>query len=79
HHATHIDFLIYNRVSKMPVLAVETDGYAYHKADSAQFARDKKKDRILDLYGIALVRLSTTGNNEKKMIIDKLMALLHLN
>lgn len=78
HHATHIDFLIYNKVSKMPVLAIETDGYAYHKADSVQFLRDKKKDRILGLYGIAMIRLSTTGNNEKKLIVDKLMSLLGL-
>ena len=25
--ATHLDFLIYNRISKKPVLAIEVDGY----------------------------------------------------
>ena len=34
--------------------------------------RDIKKDRILELYGIPLVRLSTIGSNEKKIIGDKL-------
>lgn len=29
--AVHLDFLIYNRISKKPVLAVEVDGYEYHK------------------------------------------------
>ncbi len=31
HHNTHIDFLIYNKISKIPLLAVEVDGYKYHK------------------------------------------------
>ena len=69
---THIDFLIYNRVSKQPVLAIETDGYAFHKSGTSQSERDIKKDRILELYGIPLVRLSTIGSNEKKIIGDKL-------
>ena len=61
---THIDFLIYNRVSKQPVLAIETDGYMYHKSGTRQAERDVKKDHILELYGIPLVRLSTIGSNE---------------
>lgn len=74
---THIDFLIYNRVSKQPVLAIETDGYMYHKSGTRQSERDVKKDHILELYGIPLVRLSTIGSNEKKSIVDKLREVLH--
>ena len=66
HPATHIDFLIYNRVSKQPVLAIETDGYSYHKAGTRQSVRDNRKDRILEIYGIPLLRLSTIGSEEKK-------------
>lgn len=73
---THIDFLIYNRVSKQPVLAIETDGYAFHKSGSKQSERDIKKDHILQLYGIPLVRLSTTGSNEKGIIEEKLACIL---
>lgn len=76
---THIDFLIYNRVSKQPVLAIETDGYMYHKSGTRQSERDVKKDHILELYGIPLVRLSTIGSNEKKVIVDKLREVLHLH
>ena len=47
--ATHLDFLIYNRISKKPVLVVEVDGYAFHKDGSAQAERDKMKNHILDL------------------------------
>lgn len=75
---THIDFLIYNRVSKQPVLAIETDGYMYHKSGTRQAERDVKKDHILELYGIPLVRLSTIGSNEKKVVVDKLNEVLHL-
>lgn len=75
---THIDFLIYNRVSKQPVLAIETDGYMYHKSGTRQAERDVKKDHILELYGIPLVRLSTIGSNEKRVVVDKLSEVLHL-
>ena len=76
---THIDFLIYNRVSKQPILTIETDGYTFHKSGTSQSERDIKKDRILELYGIPLVRLSTIGSNEKKVIGDKLSEVLNLH
>ena len=76
---THIDFLIYNRVSKQPVLAIETDGYTYHKSGTRQAERDVNKDHILELYGIPLVRLSTIGSNEKKVVVDRLSEVLHLH
>ena len=72
HPATHIDFLIYNRISKKPVLAVEVDGYEYHKADTAQASRDLLKDHILELYEIPLLRFKTNGSREKEQIVEKL-------
>lgn len=65
---THIDFLLYNRVSKQPVLAIETDGYQHHKAGTTQSVRDIKKNRILATYGIPLLRLSTIGSNERQQV-----------
>lgn len=72
HPATHIDFLLYNRVSKQPVLAIETDGYNYHNSKTTQSARDSRKDRILKIYGIPLLRLSTIGSEEQKRVEEKL-------
>ncbi len=69
---THIDFLLYNRVSKQPVLAIETDGYQYHKSGTKQSVRDEKKNRILATYGIPLLRLSTIGSNERRQVEDAL-------
>lgn len=57
HPATHIDFLIYNRINKKPVLAVEVGGYEYHKEDVEQVSRDLLKDHILNLYEIPFTAL----------------------
>ncbi|WP_298076561.1 AAA domain-containing protein [uncultured Alistipes sp.] len=74
--ATHLDFLIYNRVSKRPVLAIETDGFQFHKQGTRQSERDQMKDRILDRYGLPLLRLSTTGTDEEAKIHTQLTELL---
>ena len=72
HPVPHIDFLLYNRISKKPVLAIEVDGYEYHKADTEQASRDLLKDHILDLYQIPLLRLKTNDSREREQIIEKL-------
>lgn len=69
---THLDFLIYNKLSKYPVLAIEVDGYAYHKEGSRQSERDKIKDNVLKKYGLPLLRFATNGSNEKEILMDKL-------
>lgn len=70
--ATHLDFLIYNRISKKPVLAIEVDGYEYHKKDTAQASRDLLKNHIMELYEIPLLRFMTNGSGEKEKIIEVL-------
>ena len=47
-----MDFLIYNRIGKNPILAIEVDGYVYHKQDAVQAHRDLLKNKILKLYNI---------------------------
>ena len=72
HHNTHIDFLIYNKISKIPLLAVEVDGYKYHKEDNKQKERDILKNNILYKYNIPLIRLTTNGSREESIIRSKL-------
>ncbi len=72
HPSTHLDFLIFNHVSKKPVLAVEVDGFHYHKQGTAQAERDKLKNHILDVYGIPYVRFSTNGSGEHEKLIELL-------
>ena len=72
HHNTHIDFLIYNKISKIPLLVIEVDGYKYHKKGSKQKERDILKDSILSKYNIPLIRLTTNGSREESIIRSKL-------
>ena len=74
--ATHLDFLIYNRISKKPVLAIEVDGYEYHKKDTVQASRDLLKNHILELYEIPLLRFKTNGSSEKEKIVEILDKLI---
>ena len=74
--ASHLDFLIYNRISKKPVLAIEVDGYEYHKEDTVQASRDLLKNHIMELYGIPLLRFKTNGSGEKEKIIEMLEKLV---
>ena len=70
--ATHLDYLIYNRIGKKPVLAIEVDGYSYHKEDTIQASRDLLKNHIMELYEIPLLRFMTNGSGEKEKIIEML-------
>lgn len=69
---THVDFLLYNPVSKTPVLAIEVDGYDYHKDGTQQSQRDRLKNSILEKYGIPLLRLPTNGSKEIEKVREKL-------
>ncbi len=75
HPSTHIDFLIINRVSKQPLLAIETDGFSFHNEKTEQFQRDRLKDHILEIYGLPLLRLSTIGHSEEQRIVEALLNL----
>lgn len=67
----HLDFLIFSKLTHQPVLAIEVDGFAYHNSDK-QMERDRVKNAILIKYGIPILRLSTTGSEERAKIIEAL-------
>lgn len=74
--ATHLDFLISNKISKKPVLAVEVDGYKYHKKGTKQATRDLLKNNILKKLEIPLLRFATNGDSEKEKLKEHLDKLL---
>lgn len=76
--ATHVDFLVYNRISKRAILAIEVDGYAFHQKETAQAKRDLLKNHIFELYYIPLLRFSTTGSGEREKIINMLNKILNI-
>lgn len=74
---THLDFMIYNKLSKQPVLAIEVDGYSFHKEGTDQHERDLKKNHILEVVGIPIVRLNTTGSGEAEKILKAIGIINH--
>lgn len=72
---THFDFIIYHIMDKVPLLAVEIDGYAFHHTHK-QLNRDRLKDSICKKHNFPLLRLSTTQSAESKRLKDMLQALL---
>lgn len=67
-----VDFVVYNRVSNQPWLAIEVDGFAYHENDPKQLGRDALKDQILRDRQMPLLRLPTTGSGEERRIREAL-------
>src|SRR5690606_29821637 len=69
---THVDFLIYNKLGKTPVLAIEVDGFEFHKKGSKQQERDELKDSILEKYNLPALRFKTNESNEEFRLVNKL-------
>ena len=73
---SHVDFTIYNRVTKEILFGIEVDGYNYHKKGTKQAERDIKKNQIFELIGLPLLRLSTKGSGEESRIKEQLNSYL---
>ena len=69
---THVDFLIFDKIGKLPRLVVEVDGAAFHKKGSRQAERDEMKNTILEKYNLPIKRFRTTESNEEKRLIAAL-------
>lgn len=72
HRLTHTDFLLFNKMDKSPLLAIEVDGTAFHKAAGSQAVRDSLKNSIFEKYAIPLLRIRTDGSGEKERIEARL-------
>lgn len=68
---SHVDFLLYNTITKQPLLCIEVDGWKYHNTD-VQKKRDEIKDRILDKYNLKHIRLSTVDTVNEDTICSLL-------
>jgi len=74
---SRLDFLLFNKIDKTPVLAIEVDGVSFHDNELQQ-ERDNKKNHILELIGLPLLRLSTDGYNEEARIVESLNKAMEL-
>jgi len=71
HSNTHTDFLLVNKVTKLPIIAIETDG-SDHLNNEEQKRRDRLKDSIFKSFGLPLLRLSTSSYGEEQKILSEL-------
>ena len=71
---THVDFLLFRRMDKSPLLAIEVDGAAFHAAGRVQIGRDERKNRSFEQCHIPLLRLRTDGSGEAERIEQALRA-----
>ena len=67
-HRASVDFVVYNRVTSRPLLAIEVDGFPFHENKPQQRERDALKDEILAARQMPLLRLATTGSREPQRI-----------
>ena len=56
---SHVDFLIYNSLTKQPLQIIEVDGWQFHKNSEVQQHRDALKDQLLTKFGLCPHRIST--------------------
>lgn len=70
---SHVDFLLYNSITKKPLMAIEVDGWKYHNLNEAQQSRDKLKDDILTKYGLKPYRISTVDTINVETIANMLL------
>lgn len=57
---SHVDFLIYNSLTKQPLQTIEVDGWHFHQKSDVQKSRDILKDQLLTRFGLRPHRISTT-------------------
>lgn len=69
---THVDFLIFSKITHLPILVIEIDGFAFHAENEKQLERDDLKDSILNKYNIPIVRFSTVGSGEVEKLRNAL-------
>ena len=71
---THVDFILFNKLDKSPILVIEVDGFKYHDENEAQLERDNIKNSVLEKYEIPYLRLKTNGSDEEKRIREALIS-----
>ena len=72
HPKTHVDFVIFDRISYSPIVCIEVDGTRYHDYSIRQIEHDRIKTKVLENNQIRILRLKTNQSGE----IEKIKAYL---
>lgn len=65
---SHVDFLIYNSLTKQPLQTIEVDGWHFHKDNEVQQNRDRIKNQALEKYNMRPHRILTTDTTNVETI-----------
>lgn len=76
HPWSHVDFLLFNKIDKEPVLAIEVDGFAFHRNSDKQQRRDDLKNSIFQKVGLPILRFATEGSGERERLKTKLIEIV---
>lgn len=76
-YLSHVDFLIYNSITKYPLMVIEVDGWKYHNQNEVQQNRDNLKDSILSKFGLKPYRISTVDTVNVEIMADILSKSIH--
>lgn len=77
--SSHVDFLIYNSLTKRPLRTIEVDGWHFHRKNEVQLSRDAIKDRLLAKCGLRPYRIATTDTVTVVMMKDSVLRPIQLN
>lgn len=65
-----LDFLIFRKLDKACIFAIEVNGFNFHENNPKQIPKDAMKQSILEKYNIPLLVLKTNGSGEEQKIIE---------
>lgn len=74
--SSHVDFIISRKLDSSIVLAIEIDGFSFHKKGSKQYNRDQVKNKIFEANGIKLIRFSSVELFDKNIVRNYLDEIL---
>lgn len=73
---THLDFILFNKMDKKPVMVIEVDGTRYHAEGTRQAERDILKNSVLEKCDVPILRLRTNESGEEARIKEMLRTIL---
>ena len=67
-----VDFVIFDKMDKKPILLIEVDGFAFHRNNEEQLKKDKMKNNIARKKNIPILRFETgeKAYDEQKIISE---------
>lgn len=72
HQWSHVDFVLFDKLTYKPVLCIEVDGTTYHDYSKRQINHDIIKEKVLKQNNHKFLRIKTNNSDEQQKIISML-------